>query len=199
MEELSRRFKYSALSEKMDELKSFIGRKILKMDKIFFYDPDEYTRRDNLYHLKYEGSIVLTFEDGDEYSFFGDEGGSNSICMRLEKTTNSVGVYNYSQSKSNRYIFEDKDIVYKISTDEFIDDKYRLLLNQKIVEINILTTNNLSPKEQCVPSDKGLEFIFDNGRKLILLHNLTEDSFVFGVLTEKDRISPDTILKFKIA
>lgn len=191
MNELSETFEYAVLSKKINELKSFINQKIVKMDKIFFYDPKEYGRNDELNCFKYEGSIVLSFDDGREYSFFGDEGGSNSICMRLEKTNDN--------SLSNKYIFYDRDIVYKIALSELENDNdYNSLLNMKIIVINILTTNNLTPKEQCVPSEKGLEFIFENGKKLILSNNLTENNFVFGVLTEKDNISMNTIVKFKI-
>lgn len=41
MKNSSEIFEYAVLSKKINELQSFINQKIVRMDKIFFYDPKE--------------------------------------------------------------------------------------------------------------------------------------------------------------
>lgn len=53
----------------------------------------------------------------------------------------------------------------------------------------------MNSKQESLPGEQGIEFIFDNGSKLILSHNLTENSFVFAVLSQLDKVTPKLIVK----
>ena len=191
-------FEWSILSEKENELKHLIGRKIVSMVKTsyetfqehlnYLDEVGEINYRDRLSFFKYSyGSLLIIFDNNTEYSF-GSAEDLNSIIMSCEK--NIKGEYN------KKHLAEDRSVLDKTSIfDVENNTDFKELLYQNIMSINILTTNDLSGKEQGRPSEKGIEFIFENNKKLILSHNLTENSFVFAVLTERDKISLNTIIK----
>ncbi|MGB4774921.1 MAG: hypothetical protein WBP45_07115 [Daejeonella sp.] len=190
-------FEWTIPSKKENELKRLIGHKILSMVKTSYETFQEHLNyldevgeidyRDRLSFFKYSYGGLLIFFDNDTEYYFGSAEDLNSVIMGCQKNIN--GKYN------ENYILDDKDVLDKTSVSDFFDNDFKKILNQKIRLINILTTNNLNGKEQCVPSEKGIEFIFENNKKLILSHNLTENSFVFAVLTERDKISLNTIIK----
>ena len=53
---------------------------------------------------------------------------------------------------------------------------------------------NKNPKQQGLPSENGQEFVFANEKKLLLSHNLTDNNFVFGVLTKEDTITEEIVI-----
>ncbi len=183
-------------SEKIDELEKIIGLQISGMIKVSYE-----TYQDHLDYLnevgleKYDdltsffkysyGNILLIFNNGVEYSF-GSAEDLNSIILCCEK--------DISGNKRKAYVLEDTDVLEKTSVMDF-DNDFRSVLNKTIISINILTSKKMNSKQQGLPSEIGLEFVFEDKTKLILSHNLTRNSFVFAVLTEDDIIPEDVIVK----
>jgi len=127
-----------------------------------------------------DGPLLIVFEDV-ELSFVSAED-LNSLIVFLEKTDNDI---------AENYILKDSDVLEKISIHDI--GGHSELINQEIVGIEILTRNDLSPKEQCVPSEVGVHFYLKNNKRFTLSHNLTENSFVFSILFENDKL-PDTLI-----
>jgi hypothetical protein len=189
-------FKWDVLSTKSDSLKNLIDCKIINLAKASyetFADHLEYldltsqaSYRDKLSFFKYSyGSLLIVFDNGIEYSFASAED-LNSVIMCCQKGTDG--------KRNSNYIMDDKDVLDIASISDF-ESEFGEMLNQKVMTINILTAVDLNSKQRALPSEQGIEFIFENGSKLILSHNLTENSFVFAVLSQLDKITPKSIVK----
>jgi len=127
------------------------------------------------------GPFLIVFKDV-ELSFSSAED-LNSLIVCYQKTSDNQ-IY-------ENYIFEDSAVLEKIPILDI--GNYSDLINQEIVGIEILTRNDLNPKEQCVPSEVGIHFYLKNNKRFTLSHNLTENSFVFSILFENDKL-PDTLI-----
>jgi len=193
------KYSWTVPSEKKEELEYLIQNKIVCMMKTSYETYEDYLDyldqvgiyeyRDRTSFFKYSyGGVMLRFDDGSEYSF-GSAEDLNSVIMSCQK--DSFG------KKNEKYILDDKDILSLDSVLD-IDYEYKNIMYKKIVEINSLTTEYLSSKEQSVPSEKGIEFLFENGNSLILAHNLTGNNFVFAVLSGYNQIAKKVIVKFKV-
>lgn len=191
--EMNNLFKYGFLSEKVGTLKLLIGLEIVQMIKFqddswldfldYLDDVNLEGYRELLDYFKYEGVLILVFNNKEEYSFFSNEE-LNSLCVKKEKAEEKYASY------INKVVFTVNDLSG--------ENEFKEILNKKIIEINILTTNNLSAKEYDLPSDKGLEFVFHNREKLILTHNLSIHPFVFTMLTNTEEIVEGVNVKIKI-
>lgn len=194
-------FEWANASEKAKELAGLLGHKIVNIIKVSYETFQQhldyldevkiegYRDEDSFFKYSY-GGVLIAFDNESEYSF-GSAEDLNSVVLCCQKK--STGEYN------ENYILNSKDVASKISIHELEQEHdYKEITNQEIVSINILTVSNLNYKEQGIPSEQGVEFILKNDKKIIISHNLTNNSFVFSVLTELDQISPDTIVKLKI-
>lgn len=193
---MEEQFEWNVLSAKDDNLKQLIGCKVVNLVKVSyetFAAHLEYldliernTYRDRLSFFKYSyGSLLIVFDDGVEYSFSSSED-LNSVIMCCQKDNRG--------QKNDKYILEDESVLDITSVSDF-ESEFVEMLNQKVKAINILTALGLNSKQESLPSEQGIEFIFENGKKLILSHNLTENSFVFAVLSHIDKISSKSIVK----
>ena len=193
---MEKQFEWTVPSVKEDGLKHLIGCKVIGLIKISYetfanhleyLDLTEQTGyRDRLSFFKYSyGSLLIIFDNGVEYSFSSAED-LNSVIMCCQKDN--------SGQKNDKYILADESVLDITSVSDF-ESEFVDMLNQKIKSINILTTLDLNSKQESLPGEQGIEFIFDNGSKLILSHNLTENSFVFAVLSQLDKITPKSIVK----
>lgn len=193
---MERLFEWTIPSVKEDSLKHLVGCKVTSLVKTSyetFANHLEYLDmtgqtdyRDRLSFFKYSyGSLLITFDNGAEYSF-GSAEDLNSVIMSCQKDNRG--------QKNDNYILEDESVLDITSVSDF-ESEFVELLGQKIKTINILTMLGLNSKQASLPSEQGIEFIFENGSKLILSHNLTENSFVFAVLSQLDKISSKSIVK----
>lgn len=196
---MERQFEWTIPSVKEDSLKHLLGCKVINLVKtsyetfakhLEYLDLTEQTGyRDRLSFFKYSyGSLLITFDNGAEYSFASAED-LNSVIMSCQKDT--LG------QKNDKYILEDESVLDITSVSDVKGD-FVEMLNQKVKAINILTTLGLNSKQESLPSEQGVEFIFENDNKLILSHNLTENSFVFAVLSQLDKISSKSIIKLSL-
>lgn len=178
------------------ELRQLIGCRLLNIVKVSyetFQDHLDYLNevgkegyRDTISFFKYSyGSVLLIFDNNAEYSFASAED-LNSVIMCCQKDP----VFGYRLS----YIMNDADVLDNTSALDF-ENEFQKFLNIKIVSIKILSRSDLRPKPQGLPSETGVAFLFEGGRQLILSHNLTDDNFVFGVLSERDKITNNVIVK----
>jgi hypothetical protein len=182
-------FEWTIPSEK--KLNYILGRKIKNIIKCSYERYQDYLdylnlikRKDNhdiKSFFKYSyGSVLVIFDDESEY-LFSSADDLNSVILCCQKQDH---IY-----KSD-YILNDTDVLEKITVFD-IPDNYDFisLIDKVITQVNILSVSDMNYKEQGVSSEKGLEFIFDNNDKLLFSHNLTEDNFVFSILTDKDHVT----------
>lgn len=190
------KFEWEVPSVYESNLRQLIGCRLLNIVKVSyetFQDHLDYLDevgkegyRDRLSFFKYSyGGVLLTFDNNAEYSF-GSAEDLNSVIMCCEKDP----ILGYRPS----YIMDKASVLDNTSALDF-ENEFQEFLNVKIVSIKILSRNDLNPKEQGLPSETGVAFLFEGGRQLILSHNLTDDNNVFGVLSEKDKITNNVIVK----
>ena len=181
------------------QLQSLIGESIRDMVKCSFetyedhleylYFPDMKDYDDQKSFFKYSYGCLLIIFDNYEFTFASAED-LNSLIVKCEKKGDII---------YDDYILNDVDVLEKTYVKQINDNTDFLdVLDQEIIAIDILSTNNLNAIQMGLPSEKGLRFSLKNNCELILSHNLTENSFVFSVLTKKDFISPATISKYRL-
>ncbi len=193
-------FNWTIPSDNNNILENIIGkeiRSIIKASHETYSDHISYLNdvgiagyRDQFSFFKYAlGSFIFSFSDGTECAFSSAED-LNSIIMSLQKSS--------TQEINQNYIFDDDDVLdfIKLDTIESSTDLQNTI-NKKITTINILTKANLNDKEKLLPSEKGVEFIFENHKKIILSHNLTENNFVFSIQTETDALERKDFIVLK--
>lgn len=193
MQEINNIYTQGIPSEKITLLQELIGQAITSLIKYSFDTPEEYfdylamceiedKSLESAFKWNY-GFLSVAFDNDTRFSFYSNEE-INSVMVKLE----------YKDGTSDPKKIEDITSA-KLSIDaRDLNSNYSGLLYSPVEQINILTTLGLNAKELDLPSETGLELILQNGRKLILSHNLTKDSFVFTVLTERDNIPAETVI-----
>jgi len=181
-------FEWTIPSEKEKSLRSLIGCKIVDIVKTSYETYPEYLSYLNEVGIDYNidkisffkfsyGGLVIIFDNGVK-CHFGSAEDLNSIIICFNDSCNDFN--------------DAKELTFVSNID---NNPFLKLLNYKIIKINILTRNDLNSKQKGLPSENGLEFIFKNDEKIILSHNLTDNNFVFGVLTKEDAITKNRIVK----
>ncbi len=135
-------------------------------------------------YFKYSYGAILILLDNCELSFSSAED-LNSLIARYEK--------NVDGAEGEQYLMNDIDVLDKTSISQLYPNSG--LVNQRVSGVDILTRDNLSPKEKGLPSEVGLRFKLENGYSFILAHNLTKNSFVFSILLDGSKLPENVIIK----
>lgn len=193
---MQREIKSTYLVPSESRVDTLIGAQIKDIVKCSFETYEEYKEYleacsivgfdDRESFFKYGDGVLLIVFNEMEVSFTSAED-LNSIILRFEKIANEV---------DEKYILNDDDVLDKTSILDIEEDSD--LINQKIMSIEILSRNDLSAKEQGLPSELGVRFNLSNDKSFILSHNLTQNSFVFSFLVESDKLPDELITKQKV-
>jgi hypothetical protein len=193
-------FCWTIPNEKKALLHQLIGCKIVDMIKISYETYHDYLNyldeiqensyRDKVSFFKFHfGSLFVIFDNKVECSFsIADD--LNSLIMICQKSIEGR-IY-------NDYSLTDKTVLDKTSIFE-IDKSCEIskMINQPVSKINILTLENLQGKLANVPSEMGLEFVFQNNERLSLSYNLSKNHLHF-ITCSKDDLVSNTKIKYSI-
>lgn len=168
------------------EIKNIIKYSFETYDEFIEYLNDvginKFHNKESFFKYSY-GALLIVFNDC-ELSFVSAED-LNSLIVCYEKDTKNI--------INEKSLLKDEDVLNKTSILEL--DAHTDLINQKVVSIDILTRNDLSPKERGLPSEVGLRFNLTNQKSFIISHNLTQNSFVFSILFKNDTLPDSVIIK----
>ncbi|WP_326983255.1 hypothetical protein VUJ46_01535 [Chryseobacterium sp. MYb264] len=177
-------------SQDRKRLCEIVGNEIKDIIKISYESYDEFLNDWDDYHeyqnkfsfFKYSyGCVLLRFSNELEYLFYSaDE--QNSVMLLCQRDAMNVNPYYVLNKEVNSEI----KMIFSVKEDR--DLYFNRFINRKIKKINILTKNNLNSKEEDLPSNMGIELLFENmNESLILSHHLDENkSFVFSILEGND-------------
>ncbi|MDR1142153.1 MAG: hypothetical protein LBL62_10705 [Planctomycetaceae bacterium] len=166
-------------------LKSFIGRKIIRMFRYPLYEESEFPEylnnlpngvtNDQVFSL-IEGSLLVEFDTGEEINFFADEH-MQSIAFSYERNPN--GEYmNVCKFYTPRDICN--DLYININDTTFSNDIMRDFLNKTIIDIRRYRYRIYPPSPYRI-RDTIILFSFDNSTKMALGFNI-EFNTVMSVL-----------------
>ena len=179
---------WSIPSEKEQDLKLLIGSRItdlIKMSDETFTEYIAYLEeignenyKDKLSFFKFSfGGLLIQFDSGIQ-CYFSSAEDLNSIIIAFE-------------ADNNDFSGGTEELTHACEVE---NNPFQNLLNKAIIQINILSRVDLNSKQLSTPSEVGMEFIMADDSKLVLSHNLTENNFVFGVLTEDDIYTSKTAI-----
>jgi hypothetical protein len=166
----------------LDLIKNTLDKKVIKMTRYSWYQPQEAEEEiaaeiaegiGNIHDdpkssvfRRTTGALVISFESGLDLGFSGID----SIA--------SVTVW------VSRPEYGDDDELFPIDACDpiYSEDFIHQLVGKKIVEISILRRNYTSPLYSGLPCEAGLALKFENDSELIMSHNLSNDIDNFSVI-----------------
>lgn len=176
-----------------DYLKSFVGLRATRLVRYSWWPAEEAAvecnvDRSAVFSLT-AGPLSVQFESGEIMGVASDPA-INSVIVWDESARCHASLFSTLDQDEELFPISAQDELYASAF-------WREIVGSVLIELTVLKKRVMSAKEEGVPSELGLRFVFQNGKSFIASHGLHDGSDDFSVLEEK-KISITELVELEV-
>lgn len=176
-----------------DYLKSFVGLRVTRLVRYSWWPAEEAAvecnvDRSAVFSLT-AGPLSVQFESGEIMGVASDPA-INSVIVWDESARCHTSLFSTLDQDEELFPISAQDELYASAF-------WREIVGSVLIELTVLKKRVMSAKEEGVPSELGLRFVFQNGKSFIASHGLHDGSDDFSVLEEK-KISITELVELEV-